>query len=134
MIALAACLALANCGPSPTPPSANEPAPSVSTADAKPSTIGACVDTTVVATGPRLEGVPDSGSTIQYANGMSQVDYAAVPGIDHSQAGDTVRLCLVSIPDNCPPGDDRGRVYAATNQRTGESWSAPDSQHACGGA
>ena len=65
---------------------------------------------------------------------MSQVEYDAVPGIDHSRIGDTVRLCLVSIPKNCPPGDDRGRVYEGTNLRTNEKWSAPDSEHMCGGA
>ena len=39
-----------------------------------------------------------------------------------------------SVPENCPPGDDRGKIYKATNLRTNESWEAPDSQHSCGGA
>ncbi|MFT3729705.1 MAG: hypothetical protein QM759_17920 [Terricaulis sp.] len=97
-------------------------------------TVGACVDATVGTVGSRLEGVPTSGSAILYTNGMSQVSYDAVPGIDHSKAGDTVHLCLASVPQNCPPGDDRGKVYSATNQRTGETWSAADSEHSCGGA
>lgn len=134
-------LALASCGPknerSPADaaqaPANMAPAPA-ETASAKPQAIGDCVQTRVASTGPRLEGVPDSGSSIQYENGMSQVDYDVLPGIVHSQTGDDVRLCLVSVPQNCPPGDDRGRVYSATNARTGETWSAPDSQHSCGGA
>src|SRR5262245_48758398 len=103
-------------------------------ASAAPANVGECVSATVALVGPRLEGVPGSGSAIEYANGLSQVSYDAIPGIDHSQAGDTVNVCLVSVPENCPPGDDRGRVYSGTNARTGESWSAPDSQHMCGGA
>jgi len=57
-----------------------------------------------------------------------------IPEIHRSQIGDPVRLCLVSTPEDCPPGDDGGKVYSATNLRTGESWEAPDSQHSCGGA
>ncbi|MEQ1617010.1 MAG: hypothetical protein ABL883_01540 [Terricaulis sp.] len=65
---------------------------------------------------------------------MAQVEYDALPGVANSRVGDEVRVCLVSVPENCPPGDDRGRMYSGTNLRTGESWSAPDSQHMCGGA
>ncbi len=131
-----ACLALAACSPSAPPTTAAPPAapPQESAASAAPANIGECVRTTVTLVGPRLEGVPDSGSAIVYANGLAQVDYAAIAGIDHSQPGDAVELCLSSIPENCPPGDNRGRVYSATNTRTGETWSAPDSQHSCGGA
>ena len=109
-------------------------APAETVASAAPANVGDCVETTVTLVGPRLEGVPDSGSGIEYANGLSQVEYDVLPGIAHSQVGDPVRLCLVSVPENCPPGDDRGRVYAGTNLRTNETWSAPDSQHMCGGA
>lgn len=129
------CFALASCGPQNAEQAEAPTAPPAETvATAAPANVGDCVDTTVTLVGPRLEGVADSGSAIQYENGLAQVDYDAVPGIDHSQAGDAVQLCLVSIPENCPPGDNRGRVYAATNARTGETWSAPDSQHSCGGA
>lgn len=134
-------LALTGCGPKgesapadvAQAPAITAPAPA-EIASAKPQAIGDCVQTRVASTGPRLEGVPDSGSSIQYENGMSQVEYDVLPGIVHSQAGDDVRLCLVSVPQDCPAGDDRGRIYAATNARTGETWSAPDSQHSCGGA
>lgn len=121
-------LILASCSPvAEAPPAA--PSEAASLGD-----VGDCFETNVVSVGPRLEGVPDSGSTITYESGLSQIDYARVPGIDNSQAGDRVRVCLVSVPENCPPGDDRGRVYTSTNLRTDETWTAPDSQHSCGGA
>jgi len=98
-----------------------------------PTEIGACSETTIEDIGYRL-GDPDSGSAISYANGGGQVSYDTIPEIHRSRVGDPVRLCLVSIPEDCPPGDDRGKVYSATNLRTGESSEAPDSQHSCGGA
>jgi hypothetical protein len=98
-----------------------------------PTEIGACSETTIEDIGYRL-GDPDSGSAISYANGGGQVFYDTIPEIHRSRVGDPVRLCLVSIPEDCPPGDDRGKVYSATNLRTSESWEAPDSQHSCGGA
>lgn len=127
---LALCVAAASCG---------QPATPISTADTSTTAsaglqVGACVETTVTLTGPRLEGVADSGSTVVYANGVSQVTYDVTPGITNSQVGDAVHLCLVSVPQNCPPGDERGKVYSAVNNRTHEMWTAPDSEHSCGGA
>jgi hypothetical protein len=78
--------------------------------------------------------MPSSGSAISYVNGGYQVSYDIVRGIQASRPGDRVRLCLISVPKNCPPGDARGRVYRATNLRSGASWTAPDSEHSCGGA
>jgi hypothetical protein len=102
-------------------------------AEELPTEIGACSETTIEDIGYRL-GDPDSGSAISYANGGGQVSYDTIPEIHRSRVGDPVRLCHVSIPEDCPPGDDRGKVYSATNLRTGDSWEAPDSQHSCGGA
>ncbi len=102
-------------------------------AEELPTEIGACSETTIEDIGYRL-GDPDSGSAISYANGGGQVSYDTIHEIHRSRVGDPVRLCLVSIPEDCPPGDDRGKVYSATNLRTGDSWEAPDSQHSCGGA
>jgi hypothetical protein len=102
-------------------------------ADPLPTEIGACSETAIADIGYRL-GDPDSGSAISYANGGVQVSYDTIPEIHRSRVGDAVRLCLVSGPEDCPPDDDRGKVYSATNLRTGESWEAPDSQHSCGGA
>lgn len=95
---------------------------------------GECWTVRVSEVGSRLQGDPDSGSSIGYENGKSQVSYDVVPGIAHSQVGDSVRLCVVSLPEGCPAGDNRGVVYSATNLRTNDSWQEPDSEHMCGGA
>jgi hypothetical protein len=63
-----------------------------------------------------------------------QISYEIIPQIHRPRVGDKVTLCLVSLPENCSPGDDRGKIYRAINLRTGGSWQAPDSQHMCGGA
>lgn len=134
-IAIATGVALASCGPTTnatSTPSASQ-AETPTAVAAKPANVGDCMDTTVTSVGPRLEGAPDSGSSIQFANGITQTSYDVVPAIRHSRAGDAVHVCLVSIPENCPPNDDRGRVYSAVNARTHETWSAPDSEHMCGG-
>lgn len=81
--------------------------------------------------GPPIRG---SGSSVAFANGLYQVSYEQVPAADRSRRGDPVYICLVRLPTNCPPGDDRGRIYTTTNLRTLESWTLPDSQHSCGGA
>lgn len=142
-----AALAVAGCGPgdsgaassasgataaavaTPAAPSGVQPI-----ANPVPINVGDCVQTTVQQVGTRLEGTPGSGSAIEYSNRVTQVSYDQVPGIDSSRPGDAVKLCLVSLPQNCPPGDDRGKVYAGTNLRTGQTWSEPDSEHSCGGA
>jgi hypothetical protein len=103
-------------------------------ASGTPARVGHCVQTSVKVTGSRLEAMPESGSTIDYANGERQVSYDVVRAIQRSRPGDRVRLCLVRLPRGCPKGDDRGRVFKATNLRTGERWTAPDTQHGCGGA
>ena len=141
---LAGCLLLAGCGQTATrtaPARANGPV--AQTPSATPQRIGDCVRTAVSNVGARLEApdekgvmraVPGSGSAISYANGIGGVSYESVPGIDTSRVGDAIELCLVSLPQDCPPGDDRGKTYAARNLRTGASWSVPDSEHMCGGA
>ena len=99
-----------------------------------PRKVGQCVRTEISELGSRLEGAPDSGSAVAYANGVTGVSYDVITALRRSRVGDPVTLCLVSVPRNCPPGDDRGKVYSATNSRTKERWSLPDSQHSCGGA
>ena len=99
-----------------------------------PKKIGECVATSVKEVSSRLEGVPDSGSAIQYTNGIYQVSYDTIAEIVASRAGDRIKLCLTALPSDCPPGDDRGKTYRATNLRTNKSWEAPDSEHMCGGA
>jgi hypothetical protein len=106
---------------------------------ALPERVGACAVVLVGRITTRLEDadgreVAGSGSAIEYTNGGYQVSYDTVDGIEHSRRGDRVQLCLTEIPQHCPPGDNRGRVYHALNLRTREEWSAPDAEHACGGA
>ncbi len=113
--------------------------PSELAAQPLPRRVGACALTRVKAVEERLEDgdhtpVPGSGSAVEFANGGYQVSYDQLAAVDRSRPGDPVRMCLVSIPHPCPPGDARGRVYRTTNLRTGRSWRLMDSEHGCGGA
>ena len=98
------------------------------------ATVGECETTTIKLLASRLEGVPESGSAVTYADGIYGVSYEVEPPVAQSRVGDSVKLCLTTLPENCPPGDNRGRWYAATNLRTGGKWELPDSEHSCGGA
>ena len=106
----------------------------VAGADPLPAKVGQCTNTTIKEVGTRLEGISDSGDAVSYANGGYQVSYTTIKGLKGSRAGDPIRLCLTSLPDDCPPGDDRGKTYKATNLRTHKSWEESDSEHSCGGA
>ena len=105
-----------------------------------PTHVGQCVRTTVKSVETRLvdgstnQPVAGSGSAVSFVNGGYQVSYDQLPPVDSSHPGDPVEMCLVSIPRDCPPGDDRGREYRTTNLRTKKSWRLPDSEHSCGGA
>jgi uncharacterized protein len=107
-----------------------------------PTLVGHCTKTKIASISTRFgdplnpptEELDSSGSAVSFANEGYQVSYSYIPALADSHIGDDVLLCLVSIPENCPPGDDRGRIYSATNLRTKGSWLLPDSQHMCGGA
>lgn len=107
-----------------------------------PTRVGQCTITRITEISTRLGGqlkkpegqLVDPGSAVNYANQGYQVSYSFVPELAGSRVGDRILLCLASIPTDCPPGDDRGRTYSATNLRTGGSWLLPDAQHTCGGA
>jgi hypothetical protein len=102
--------------------------------------VGTCVRTTISRVTQRLEDgqnhrvIPDSGSAVDFANGLGQVSYDQVAPLNQSRRGDPVFVCLMSLPQHCPPGDVRGKVYTTTNLRTQESWTLPDAAHGCGGA
>lgn len=99
--------------------------------------VGQCETTRIDWLGARfapVAGEPLQGTSIGFANGVRQVSYARESQALRSRLGDPVRVCLVSIPRQCPTGDVRGRVYSARNLRTGARWSLPDSSHSCGGA
>lgn len=99
-----------------------------------PLKVGDCVETEVDFVGTRLTEVADSGTVIEFTNGLALVSYDQVPAAAESKEGDKVKACLEALPKNCPPGDDRGKVYRIENLRTNKSFSMPDSAHACGGA
>ena len=99
-----------------------------------PKREGACGVSTMKDVAYRLEGAPDSGTSVEEANGAVQVWYEDVPAAARSRVGDPALVCLVSVPRHCPPGDDRGRIYAVANLRTFGAWSGPDAEHMCGGA
>ncbi|MGL5034010.1 MAG: hypothetical protein ACRC6M_09450 [Microcystaceae cyanobacterium] len=105
-----------------------------------PLRVGRCSQTFVAEVATRLEdgetglAIAGSGTSIRFTNGIGLVSYDTVAAAEASKPGDTVKLCLVSIPKNCPRGDDRGKVYRATNLRTKKTFTLPDSQHSCGGA
>jgi hypothetical protein len=103
-------------------------------AEPLPVKVGQCTNTMIKDIGSRLENMPDSGDAVSYANGGSQVSYDTIKGLKGSRPGDPVRLCLKSLPQDCPPGDERGKNYRATNLRIHSSWEAFDSEHMCGGA
>ncbi len=103
-------------------------------AQSTPQEVGQCVSTTVAEIGSRLEGVPDSGDAVVYGNGIYGVSYDKVPALANAQVGDPVELCLTSVPEDCPPDDQRGKFYSAKDERTGETWELPDAEHMCGGA
>lgn len=98
--------------------------------------VGTCYQTTIKETLGRLGGPPDgdSGSAVLYDNGLYQVSYEVVPQIVRSRSGDSVTMCVIELPSDCPAGDFRGVVYQTQNRRTGQKWELPDSQHDCGGA
>lgn len=101
-----------------------------------PYVVGACSRTNITWIGSRLMGDDtfDTGTSVRYANGGIQVSYDYEAPLIASQPGDPVELCLRFIPQDCPPGDMRGRIYETRNLRTGGVWVMPDAQHRCGGA
>jgi len=107
-----------------------------SSGDKLPTAVGQCSQTTIDDIGSRLEGDPDfsSGTSVSFSNGGYQVTYDTEPAIISSRLGDPVTICLASLPENCPPGDERGKTYKTTNARTGQSWTLSDAEHMCGGA
>ena len=139
-------LMLATCSQNDSPPAdavaAAAPAPPVLVEN--PTRIGECAERTIaaitdlsnerVSRKPPKRGTIDPGIYVRYSNKDAQVSHEWDAALAHSKVGDHVRMCLVEIPRDCPPGDNRGRVYETTNLRTNEVWKMPDDPHMCGGA
>src|SRR5208283_2230662 len=73
-------------------------APSIVLASGLPTHVGQCVKTEIKWIGTRL-GTSGSGSAVKFTNGGYQVSYFTVPAIVHSEVGDRVRMCRVSVPN-----------------------------------
>ncbi len=118
--------------------------------DELPKKVGKCVDSFVDEKTTRFEdAVPGEAGgevNISFANGLG-VYITDVPYLSpndnpdkhlyHSQdfiKGDKVKICLIAVPVECPPGDDRGKVYSVTNYKNKKSFKGIDSWHSCGGA
>ncbi len=102
-----------------------------------PKKVGQCTTTTITELSGRLGdamGPDDGGDMVTYANEGVGVSYDQVPELHTAMIGDKIRLCLTSLPQDCPPGDDRGKMYKGTDLRTYRSWELPDAEHLCGGA
>lgn len=125
-------------GPTVSPIPSPQPSPtSVAAIDPLTQTlpkVGECFSTSVDETGGRLEGDLTSGTSVLFADGHMMVDYDQRVDVQAWRKGDPVKLCVTDLPENCPPGDNRGVGYSALNLRIGEQWAASDSEHMCGGA
>lgn len=105
-----------------------------------PQQIAQCVKTRISQITTRFgkpltsDSDPDGGIYAAYENGGYVSSYDGGSGFTGAKAGQEVIQCLVSVPRDCPAGDDRGRIYYSLDLATKGSWTAPDSQHSCGGA
>ena len=98
--------------------------------------LGSCYVSRITAAEGRLGGSPDgdSGSQVEFQNGVIQTSYEVVRPIVRSRVGDKVTMCVIDLPKDCPPSDFRGVVYRTHNWRTKENWTLSNSEHDCGGA
>lgn len=113
-------------------------------AELVPQQVGQCTLTTISDLGYKLETNDDRGRVqtildpsrdeVRYVDGIEQYSMTKLAGLKGARKGDPVKLCLTEVPDECPPGDDRGKVFKATDLKTGKSWEAMNSEHDCGGA
>ena len=107
-----------------------------------PQTSGQCVLTKIKSITTRWgeEITNDNagdGTSVEYDNGGSLVEYQRSDTFTNMsnvvKAGHPAVMCLVSIPHDCPIGDDRGRVFYSYDLVTATDWLMADSQHSCGG-
>jgi hypothetical protein len=122
------------------PPHARPPSSMVSELTHRSERASQCFSTRVRRVENRLqEGIdgpfiPGSGSVLRMTDGHYIVDENQVKAMDRSRRGDRIRMCVRSLPANCPPGDTRGIVYRVRDVTTGLRWTSGDSEHSCGGA
>ena len=75
-----------------------------------------------------------TNDAVVYDNGGVGVSYEQVPELRKAKVGDRVKLCLTSVPKDCPPDDERGKYYSAEDMDRKAGWELPNAQHMCGGA
>jgi hypothetical protein len=130
-----------------TPELANQPT-KIGASVSLPAQVGACIESKIAGKFFRLWALDDPElPKEEYAVGKEIV--LKLPGgmflytehigdrfldSDNYAVGNPVQLCLVSLPTDCPPGDDRGKEYSLLDRRTGFSGIYIDSWHLCGGA
>ncbi len=92
----------------------------ISPHDPLPTQLLTCGGSVITDIGPRLEGDKNfsSGVSVFFKNGGTQVSYDKIAAVVNSRKGDHVLICLVFVPENCPKGDARGKIYTTTNLRT----------------
>ncbi|MCA9201196.1 MAG: hypothetical protein KDA87_26830, partial [Planctomycetales bacterium] len=74
-----------------------------------------------------------AGTAISFENGSFQISYRREEfyGIE---PGHRTVICLMTIPRDCPDGDERGREFYTLDLDINRQWIVSDSQHSCGGA
>lgn len=115
-----------------------------------PKKVGECVDSAIEDKTTRFEGaIPgDTGGevSVSFQNGIilyiTKMD--TLPSSENADKymystkdfakGDRVKLCLTELPKDCPPGDDRGKIYSVQNYKNKKTFSGVDAWHMCGGA
>lgn len=103
--------------------------------DGMPAHLGECINDRILEIRARLgDNNFDNGTEIKFQGGGFETSYLKEPAAIASSVNDPVEICLVSVPDGCPEGDNRGRNYQTTNLATNQSWTLANSQHMCGGA
>ena len=113
-----------------------------------PSRVGSCSDSFVLAKRFRMVASPgDLGYQrtmdpfgkeviISLTNGLSIYSGEGDDFIlsTNFAAGHRIQACLLALPSDCPPGDDRGKRYRFVDWQTGARAEGIDSWHLCGGA
>lgn len=66
-----------------------------------------------------------------YGDGITREEFIFSP---YFAVGNKVKVCLQSIPQNCPLGDNRGKYYSFYDYQTKITVFGSDSWHNCGGA
>ncbi|HXQ47534.1 MAG TPA: lysozyme inhibitor LprI family protein [Caulobacteraceae bacterium] len=104
------------------------------TATAMPTNPGYCLNTSVAANTLRYAGYPAYGSIVSYTSGGQQVATNGASSLNSLQPGESVIVCLVTLPEGCAPNDSRGTIYAGAAVGSGSAWREPNSDKVCGAA